>query len=245
MSFAIFDLDQTLLPYDTQGLFCNHVLKKHPLRRAYLFLFVPAVLLRALRLLSTKTLKRLFLSYLRGLRPAEIDALLRSFVEQDVLPALYPDLLAEIARHRADGRTLILNSASPTFCVAAIAARLGFHHAIGTAVQLRDPMPLCPPIPGPNNKYEAKLQAMRHLLPPNLALPLPDSWAYSASRADLPLLRFVEHPVAVHPDPRLATVATREHWPVLLPPRPQTSRAAFQRDCFLQALGLFSSPRRP
>ncbi len=245
MSFAIFDLDQTLLPYDTQGLFCNHVLRKRPLRRAYLCLFIPAALLRALHLLNTKTLKRIFLSYLRGLHPAELDALLRSFVEQDVLPALYPEVLAEVERHRAAGRTLILNSASPSFCVDAIASRLGFHHAIGTAVQLRDPMPLCPTILGRNNKYEAKLQAMRHLMPTDLTLPLPNAWAYSDSKADLPLLRFVENPVAIHPDPFLADIAAHEHWPVLRPPRPHTSRAAFHRDCFLQALGLFTPKPTP
>lgn len=243
MSFAIFDLDQTLLPYDTQVLFCNHVLKKHPLRRSYLGLFGPAALIRATALIDTRKLKRVFLSYLHGLRRAQLDALVESFVEHDVMPSLYPEVLAEVRRHQAAGRTLILNSASPAFYVTAIGRRLGFQHAFGTAVRLADPMPRFPQIDGTNNKYEAKLKAMRHLMPTDLSLPLPNAWAYSDSKADLPLLRFVENPVTIHPDPFLKNIAEQEHWPILTPPRLHTSRAAFHRDCALQALGLFRLPR--
>lgn len=239
MSFAIFDLDQTLLPYDTQTLFCNFVLRKHPLRRAYLLLFGPAAVLRGMKLIRTRTLKRVFLSYLKGLSQAELHTLLRDFVEQDVIPRMYPEVLAEVERHRAAGRTLILNSASPAFCVEAVGDRLGFQHSIGTAVRREDPMPLFPEIDGANNKYEAKLKAMRPLMPTDLSLPLPGAWAYSDSRADLPLLRFVENPVTVHPDPYLSQIAAQELWPVLTPTRPNLSRAAFLWDCVRQALGIF------
>lgn len=245
MSYAIFDLDQTLLPYDTQVLLCNHVLKKHPLRRAYLLLFGPAAVLRAVGLISTKTLKRVFLSYLRGLSLAELDALLNSFIEEEVMPTLYKEVMDEVERHRAAGRTLILNSASPAFCVEAIGKRLGFEYNIGTALQLTDPIEFMPRIDGPNNKYEVKLKAMRHLMPTDLSLPLPGAWAYSDSKADLPLLRFVENPVTVHPDPFLANIAMQEHWPVLTPSRPNLTRTAYLKDCILQALGLFRAARKP
>lgn len=245
MSYAIFDLDQTLLPYDTQVLLCNHVLKKHPLRRSYLFLFGPAAVLRGLRLINTKTLKRVFLSYLRGLTKPQLEALLTSFVEEEVMPVLYPEVMAEVERHRAAGRTLILNSASPAFCVEAVGKRLGFEYCIGTPVQADDPMAFLPRINGANNKYEVKLKAMRHLMPTELSLPLPNAWAYSDSKADLPLLRFVENPVTVHPDPFLANIAVHEHWPVLTPTRPNLSRLAFHRDCILQALGFFRAAKKP
>ena len=245
MSFAIFDLDQTLLPYDTQVLFCNHVLKRHPLRRAYLALFGPATILKGLHLISTRTLKRVFCSYLRGLSQTQLEKLVVSFVEEAVMPSLYPEVLAEVERHKAAGRTLILNSASPDFYVQAIGRRLGFHHSIGTAVRLTDPMPLFPEITGPNNKYEAKLKAMRHLMPVELSLPLPGAWGYSDSKADLPMLRFVENPVTVHPDPFLKNIADHEHWPILTPPRANHTRFGFFFGCSLQALGLFRLPKSP
>ena len=242
MSFAIFDLDQTLLPYDTQVLFCNYVLQRHPLRRSYLFLFGPATLLKAARLISTRTLKRVFCSYLCGLSQPQLEKLVSAFVEEAVMPSLYPEVMDEVERHKAAGRTLILNSASPDFYVQAIGRRLGFHHSIGTAVRLTDPMPLLPEITGPNNKYDAKLKAMRHLMPTDLSLPLPGAWGYSDSKADLPLLRFVENPVTVHPDPFLASIAQQEDWPILTPPRGHNTRLKFYLGCALQACGLFRLP---
>ncbi|MBI3187905.1 MAG: HAD-IB family phosphatase, partial [Gammaproteobacteria bacterium] len=41
------------------------------------------------------------------------------------------------------------------------------------------------------------------------------SWFYSDSHNDLPLLREVEHPVAVDPDTQLAVVARENNWPVI------------------------------
>lgn len=44
---------------------------------------------------------------------------------------------------------------------------------------------------------------------------LDDSWFYSDSHNDLPLLKKVAHPVAVDPDPRLEAEATRRGWPII------------------------------
>ena len=42
-----------------------------------------------------------------------------------------------------------------------------------------------------------------------------ESWFYSDSANDLPLLSLVTHPVAVHPDERLRAHATQRGWPVV------------------------------
>src|SRR4029453_19228255 len=44
---------------------------------------------------------------------------------------------------------------------------------------------------------------------------LGDSWAYSDSYYDAPLLGAVGHPVAVNPDPRMLGVALVRRWPVV------------------------------
>ena len=243
MPFAIFDLDQTLLPYDTQVLLCNHVLRQHGARRAYLGIFAPAAALRACKLLTTRQLKRAFLSYLWRMPRASLDALVKDFVEEAVMPALYPSVMAEVERHRAAGRTLILNTASPEFYATAIGERLGFAHTIGTPVNMNaGTQSFLPAISGPNNKYDQKLKNMRHLMPTELSLPLPGAWAYSDSTADLPLLRFVENPVAVNPDAYLRGVAEREEWKIMMPARPNPTRGKFLRDCALQSAGLFRLP---
>lgn len=45
--FAFFDLDHTLLPFDTQALFCNFILQREGWRRVWLLWFLPCVPLAA------------------------------------------------------------------------------------------------------------------------------------------------------------------------------------------------------
>ena len=60
--YALFDLDQTLIPWDTQLLFCDFVLKRAPLRRLYLLGLIP--LLPFYKLLGSDGMKRVFLNYM-------------------------------------------------------------------------------------------------------------------------------------------------------------------------------------
>jgi HAD superfamily hydrolase (TIGR01490 family) len=240
MAFALFDLDQTLLPYDTQALFCNFVLRRHGGRRLYLPLLTAALPLRALRLAGAGGTKRAFFSFLWRLPRARLNELAEEFAEKVVPPLCYPDILTELERHRAEGRTLVLNTASPEFYATAIARMLRFDHCFGTRLgEDGDLLALLPRIEGANNKHGAKLHRMVHLFPPEAPEPLADSWAYSDSKADLPMLRRVAHPVAVNPDAALASEAAAKGWTVLHPPRPQRSRFGFYSDCALQAAGLW------
>lgn len=223
--YAFFDLDHTLLPHDTQALFCNFVLRREGWRRVYLLWFVPCLLLAALRLLDLRTMKRVFSSYLVGMRRDRLECLVGEFVAGDFQRALYPEVVAELERHRAEGRLLVLNSASPAFYLGAIAERLGFDHWFGTAMEAPERMPWLPPIEGPNNKHGAKIAAMRERgLIPAEGGPLTDAWSYSDSSADLPLLRLAEHGVMIHPGRRLAEEGARHGWIEMKPQRPYRGR---------------------
>jgi len=57
--YALFDLDQTLIPWDTQLLFCDFVVKRMPLRRLYLLIFLP--MLPFAKIIGTENMKRVFL----------------------------------------------------------------------------------------------------------------------------------------------------------------------------------------
>lgn len=243
MSFALFDLDQTLLPYDTQVLFCNFVLRRHGWRRMYLPLVLAAAPLRGARILGDGGMKRVFLSYLWRMPRAHLTELAHEFAEKVVPPLLYPEIAAEVERHRAAGRTLILTTASPEFYASAIARVLKFDHCFGTRIQFqRDPLPLIPRMEGENNKRVEKLKRMRHVLGSDLSLPLPGSYAYSDSEADLPMLRYVEHPVAVNPDSHLEQAAKEEQWTILRPPRPHTTRTQFLCEAVWMAAGCWKRP---
>lgn len=243
--YALFDLDHTLLPHDTQVLFCNYVLRREGWRRVYLLWFLPCLPLAVLRLLSLRTMKRVFSSYLWGMERETLDRHVTGFLESDFDTALYPVVVAEVKRHRAEGRSLILNSASPEFYLKGIAAKLGFDHFVGTDMATPATMPFLPVIFGPNNKHEAKIVAMRRrgLIPDDVGI-LGNSWAYSDSPADLPLLEIVEHAVMIHPGSRLAATGAERGWRTMTPPRPYRGKWSGRIASCAQALGLYQLPGR-
>ena len=246
-SFAFFDLDHTLLPFDTQTLFCNFVLRRERWRTLRHLTFVPFALARALRLVPTVTAKRAFLNYLAGMRRERLEAYARDFAEHEVLPWVYPEVRHLLEEHRRHGRILVLNTASPVFYAKEIARVLGFHHCIATQVETPEVMPYLPPVHGPNNKREAKIAAMKQAIPAVAeadAATLADSWSYSDSSADLPLLEFAGHGVLVHPSAKLATIGQERGWQVLLPPRPYSSKVGDMFAALRQIFGLYPCKAR-
>lgn len=238
--YALFDLDHTLLPFDTQALFCNHVLRREGWRRIYLlwFCFCLPVALAGRR--GVAWLKRLFLSFLWGMSRERLAEHVANFVEGDFLAALYPEVREELERHRSKGRVLVLNSASPEFYLAAVSEALDFDHFVGTVVETPERMPFLPRIAGGNNKHGAKIAAMRERgIVPEDAEAMPGSWAYSDSSADLPLLRFAEHGVMVHPGEALASAGRQAGWNTLRPPRPYRGKAGDLMASIRQACGLW------
>ena len=240
MRFALFDLDHTLLPHDTQPLFCNFVLKRERWRVILHLVFLPLALLYALRLAPLALAKRSFMAYLWRMPRDRLDRHAREFASTEVKPRAYPELLAEMERHRDAGRVLVLNTASPAVYAPAIAEALGFDHCVATPVVLEDPMPLIPRLGGPNNKHGQKIPNMEAQVPGMAGLDedtRADCWSYSDSRADIPLLEYSGHRVLVHPSSALAA-----HFPdatILRPARPYHGKAGDMLAVARQFLGLY------
>jgi len=241
-SYAFFDLDHTLLPFDTQALFCNFVLRRERWRTLWHAAFAPIAILKALRLVSTLTAKRAFLNYLAGIPRERLFDYAREFAEKEVAPWVYPDLRKIIEEHRYFGRVLVLNTASPDFYAVEIAQVLGFDHCIATRVELPDQLPLMPHVMGENNKHEAKIAAMKWAIP-ELANwdeeARKNSWSYSDSSADLPLLEFAGNAVLVHPSSSLAAIGKARGWEILKPARPYRGKLGDMLSVVRQTLGLY------
>ena len=240
MRYAIFDLDHTLLPFDTQALFCNFVLKRERWRTVMHLVFLPVALLYAIRLVHIETAKCAFLAYLWGMPKERLMRYAREFAETEVKHRVYPELLAEIERHRREGRVLVLNTASPCIYPADIARVLGFDHCVATPLVIQDPMPLIPHLDGPNNKNAQKIPNMERDVPGLAALTAADRagcWSYSDSSADIPLLEFSGNQVLVHPSHSLATRFPSAT--VLRPPRPYANKVSDMFCVVRQVLGLY------
>jgi phosphoserine phosphatase len=246
MGFAFFDLDHTMLPHDTQALFCNYVLRRERWRTLLHVFFVPFALLKACRLVSTLRAKQAFMGYLWGMKQEKLKAYAQDFAQNSALPWAYPLLLAEMLKHRDAGRVLVLNTASPDFYAEHVARVLGFDYYVATCTELQDPLAFHPCI-RENNKREAKIHAMLEQVPGVAELTVEERddhcYAYTDSSADLPLLEFGRNGVLVHPSGRMATLAIRREWGILHPRRPYAGKLGNLLAIVRQMLGLY--PERP
>ena len=223
---ALFDLDGTLLAWDTQLLFRHHVIRREPWRALLLPVFLLA--LPCFPLLKLDGLKRAFLSYLWRMPEATLTSHARAFAAA-ILPAIYPELREALENHRRQGHLLLLSSASPEFYVAEIGRALGFQLALGTTVASSSRCPLLPCLH--NHKGAAKVARLRLLLPDTYFADgqLRHAHGYTDSRADLPMLALCHAATVVNPDAALTTLAHSAGWQILRPARPWRSPAEFGR----------------
>src|SRR5438270_7098720 len=119
-----------------------------------------------------------------------------------------------MAEHRAAGRAVVLATTTPFDVVAPFAERLGLDDVIATRYGRHDDGTYDGSITGNFVWGTGKLAAVRAWATEH-GVDLRESWAYSDSVYDTPLLHAVGHPTAVNPDPRLAVVAALRRWPVL------------------------------
>ncbi len=238
---ALFDLDGTLVPWDTQLLFSNFLLKRRPLRRLLLIPFFLALPLFLLKILGEGSMKRLYLGYLAGLSPAELDALAEEFAAWLIPAHAYGDLLARLRRHQEQGDLCLLVSASPTLYARSIGKALGFEIILASDTEEADPFPFLPRMPYGNNKGETKvlrLRAMGYL--PALSAPAPSgSIAYSDSRADLPMLNACEQAVLVNPSPSLTRIGEERGWEIVRPATPWSGKMNKMGKILLQLFGFY------
>ncbi|MGJ8675970.1 MAG: HAD family hydrolase [Akkermansiaceae bacterium] len=239
--YALFDLDQTLIPWDTQLLFCDFIIKRMPLRRLFLLVLIP--FLPLVKVLGAEGMKRIFLNYLWLLKKEELDLLAEEFVAQHFPSSFYHEMLDVLEQQKKLGRLTILSSASPEIWVKPIAQRLGFDHYFGTEVEIKGHVRLFPEIIGGNNKGANKLVKMQHILPdgfdPSAHDILPNSHGFSDSHADLPMLRVCEDASMVHPTEKLKAEGLKKGWHEYLPERPTQNKKEFAIACIKQSLGIY------
>lgn len=217
-NLALFDLDNTLLPFDSDhawGEFCvrlGWVDGEHH-RQANDRFYADY---RA-GTLDLDAYLRFSLAPLVGRTPQELEQAHAAFMREVVSPQIRPAALELVRRHQARDDLCAIVTATNDFVTAPIARAFGVPHLIAVQTE-RDAQGRCTGNwVGVPSFREGKVQRTTEWLL-RLALQWSDieqSWFYSDSINDQPLLEHVSHPVVVHPDPRLAELANRRGWPVL------------------------------
>jgi HAD superfamily hydrolase (TIGR01490 family) len=149
-----------------------------------------------------------------ALRPrAQLDAWHSDFMQRKIRPMIRPKAPELIARH-ADALTAIV-TATNRFITQPIAAELGVATLIATDIEEVDGVFTGKPRGTPTFR-EGKIERVNEWLGRRgHRLQDYESWFYSDSLNDLPLLERVNHPVAVDPDATLRTHATERGWPII------------------------------
>jgi len=162
---------------------------------------------------STKQAMAQIREVLLGTRGRDL-ARLGPQVLAEVLPRIYPQMLAEVHSHQDEGRPTFIVSAAGNDLVELVARVLGMEGGVGTRYELDDDGLFTGELDGPFMYGEGKLLGMERFAAEH-EIDLAESWAYSDSASDLPMLRAVGNAVVVNPDAELARVAAEEGWSVM------------------------------
>jgi HAD superfamily hydrolase (TIGR01490 family) len=130
-----------------------------------------------------------------------------------VLPRVYPRMLEIAYGHQDEGRPVYIVTAASQEMAELMAHVLAFDGGIGARSEIVDGVYTGRP-DGPFTYREGKAVAMRELAARE-DIDLAESYAYSDSESDLPMLRCVGNPVAVNPDSTLTKIAREEGWDVI------------------------------
>lgn len=139
---------------------------------------------------------------------------LNSDIVPQLLERVRPESRQLVDMHRHAGRATYIVSASPVELVDPLAKALGMSAGIGTVSEIADGI-YTGRLAGPFCYGPGKVEAITELARWE-GLDLRQCYAYSDSSSDLPMLEVVGHPVAVNPDSKLARIAQRRGWPIVI-----------------------------
>ena len=138
----------------------------------------------------------------------------QQFMQTVIQPMLTADALNLVKQHQDAGHTLMIITATNSFVTRPIADAFGIRNLLATDAKVINGR-YTTEIEGIPCFKEGKVQRLQAWLNEHPEESLKDSYFYSDSHNDLPLLEMVDHPVVVNPDNKLQQVAIKRRWPIL------------------------------
>ncbi|MBN9123445.1 MAG: phosphoserine phosphatase [Nitrosospira sp. 56-18] len=217
MNLVLFDLDNTLLAGDSDFQWAQFLIEQRVLDREV----YEARNIEFYEQYKEGTLDiHEFLDF--QLKPlsrhprSQLDAWHQEFMQQKILPLITPQARELVKRHMLGNNLCVIITATNRFVTGPIARALGISHLIATEPeQVNDEF--TGQVFGLPCFREGKIARLESWLDEhNLTwMSFLESWFYSDSLNDLPLLNKVTHPVAVDPDATLKAHAEENGWPII------------------------------
>jgi HAD superfamily hydrolase (TIGR01490 family) len=212
---AFFDLDKTVIAKASMVAFGGPFYREGLIRRRTLLRALYGQLVYMHLGASEEKLTRIRESLLRltkGWEQARVQEIVRETLDVVVEPIIYAEALELIEEHRAAGRRVFIVSASPEEIVVPLGEYLGVDEAIASRAMIDGEGRYT----GEMERYAYgpfKAEIMREVAAAE-GLDLSESYAYSDSYTDAPMLEVVGHPVAVNPDRVLRRLAEERDWEI-------------------------------
>jgi HAD superfamily hydrolase (TIGR01490 family) len=218
---ALFDLDNTLLPFDSdyewgqflvrQGVVdgIDYAQKNEQFYADYKLgkLDIDAFLRFALKPLSEHP-------------RAQLQQWHDAFMAEVIIGKLHPAAIALVKRHHDAGDLCCVVTATNSFVTRPIVNAFGITHLVATepaTINNDAKQMFTGAVHGIPSFREGKIQRVQDWLASlgHTIDQMEKSYFYSDSLNDLPLLEKVSHPIATNPDPRLRAEAEKRQWPIL------------------------------
>jgi HAD superfamily hydrolase (TIGR01490 family) len=215
---ALFDLDHTLLPIDSDYEWGQFLVRQNVVdadayqrRNDAFFAQYQAGTLDPVEYLEFA------LGTLAGFAPADLARLQARYMEEVIQPAIKPAARKLLKDHLDAGDLVAIITATNAFITAPIARAFEVEHLIAARPELDQRGHPTGRLAGTPTQGQGKVTHM-HAWLEGLDRPFDSferSYFYSDSHNDIPLLSVVSHPVATNPSAKLAQHASSLGWPLL------------------------------
>ena len=214
VSLVIFDLDNTLIADDSDYLWGQFLVSQGMVNRTHYELANQRFYEDYKH--GTLDINEFLAFALKPLAEININHLFRlreQFIKTVIQPILLKPARNLINHHKTKGDTLIVITATNKFVTEPIVNLYGIDNLLATVPECKQGR-FTGRVAGIPCFQGGKVKLLNEWLITSKS-DLNDSWFYSDSHNDLPLLNTVDNPVAVDPDDKLRNAAEKQRWPII------------------------------
>jgi HAD superfamily hydrolase (TIGR01490 family) len=214
---ALFDLDHTLLSGDCDEAWVEFLIERDVLDRQSFERENRRIVDRYRHgEVGVLEFTEFYVSTLTPHALPQLETWRAEYLRQKIMPMISIAARELVGKHLRSGDLTVLTTAASHFLTAPIAREFGFENLIATEPQIHEGR-FTGRVAGTPNMREGKIARLEVWLAErdHKFADFRQSWFYSDSRNDIPLLSLVTHPVAVNADPTLAALASERGWTTL------------------------------
>lgn len=209
---AFFDLDRTLVAGFSAAHFIREDVLAGRMSAKHFAQTMLAAGLFQLRQIGFSGFVTSTMERLRDVPEAELESHAEHMFTEYLAADVYPEARALVQAHRRKGHTVAIVSSATRYQIDPLARDLGIEHVLCTRLEVANGM-LTGRVVDPVCYGEGKAVAARGFAEPR-AIDLRESYFYTDSDEDLPLLEIVGKPRPTNPSSRLASLALARGWPI-------------------------------